>query len=146
MVTVTPRLPDVGDSLVILGFAGAVTVKLVALVPVPPRVVTAIVPVVSPAGTVAVICVPEEATLKVAEMPWKATAVAPVKPVPAKVTAVPTAPEIGVKLVTVVAAGGGAVAVWCGLPATVAAGASSRWHACVHAAAVLALVMSWPGL
>src|SRR5665647_1255832 len=104
MVTVTPRLPDVGDSLVILGFAGAVTVN---------------VPVVAPAGTVAVICVPEEATLKVAEMPWKATAVAPVKPVPAKVTAVPTAPEIGVKLVTVVAAGGGAVAVWCGLPLAV---------------------------
>jgi len=48
-----------------------------------------------------------------------ATAVAPVKPVPAKVTAVPTAPEIGVKLVTVVAAGGGAVAVWCGLPLAV---------------------------
>ena len=34
----------------------------------------------------------------------------------------------------------------CGVPATEAVGAFCRWHACVHAAAVLALVMSWPGL
>ena len=120
MVTVTLRLPDVGDSLMILGFAGAVmTVKLVALVPVPPGVVTTIVPLVAPEGTVAVICV-ALTTLKIAAVvPLKATAVAPVKPVPVKVTEVPTEPEVGVKLVTVVATGGGAFAVWCGLPLAV---------------------------
>ena len=34
-------------------------------------------------------------------MPLKATAVAPVKPLPVRVTAVPTGPEAGVKRVTV---------------------------------------------
>jgi pimeloyl-ACP methyl ester carboxylesterase len=52
-------------------------------------VVTAIVPVVAPEGTVAVIF---EAllTLKTAEVPWKATLVAPVKSVPVRGIIAPT--------------------------------------------------------
>ena len=84
--TRVPTGPAAGAKLVMLGvFGGAVTVKLVALVPVPPGVVTAIVPVVAPGGTVAVIFV-ALLTLKSAEMPWKATLVAPVKCVPVRVT------------------------------------------------------------
>jgi hypothetical protein len=79
------------------------TVKLAALVAVPPGVVTAILPVVVPAGTVAVIRA-LLTTLKVAALPPKVTAVAPVKPVPLTLTLVPTGPEVGAKLVTVGAA------------------------------------------
>jgi hypothetical protein len=46
---------------------------------------------------VAVICV-SELTLKLAETPWKATLVDPVKPQPVMVTLVPGAPLVGVKL------------------------------------------------
>ena len=52
--TVVPTGPLVGEKLVIVG-GGTVTVKFVALVAVPPGVVTAIFPVVAPVGTVAVI-------------------------------------------------------------------------------------------
>jgi hypothetical protein len=51
--TVLPTKPLVGAKLVIVG--GPTTVKLVALVAVPPGAVTAIGPDVAPAGTVAVI-------------------------------------------------------------------------------------------
>jgi hypothetical protein len=51
--TVLPTEPLVGAKLVIVG--GPTTVKLVALVAVPPGAVTAIGPVVAPTGTVAVI-------------------------------------------------------------------------------------------
>ena len=54
MTTLVPTGPVVGEKLVIVG-AEAVTVKLVELVAVPPGVVTEIVPVVAPEGTVAVI-------------------------------------------------------------------------------------------
>ena len=54
------------------------TVKLAALVAVPPGVATAIVPVVASAGTVAVIVVWENA-VKLAAALSKATAAAPVK-------------------------------------------------------------------
>jgi hypothetical protein len=43
----------------------------------------------------------------VAGVPAKLTAVAPVKPVPVSVTVVPTAPEVGAKLVRVGTGGGG---------------------------------------
>ena len=52
IVTVLPANPLAGVKLVIVG-AGATTVKLVALVAVPPGVVTLSGPVVAPAGTVA---------------------------------------------------------------------------------------------
>ena len=54
-VIVTPRLAAVGDSLLRLGFGITVTVKLALLAAVPPAVVTEIVPLVAPPGTLAVI-------------------------------------------------------------------------------------------
>ena len=51
IVTLVPTGPLVGVKLVIVG--GLTTVKLLALVAVPPGVVTLIGPVVAPAGTVA---------------------------------------------------------------------------------------------
>ena len=101
IVTVVPTGPLVGVKLVIVG-AGTplVTVKEVALVPVPPEVVTAIGPVVAPAGTVAVICTAEPTENVGAVTPLNLTAVAPVKPLPLIVTDVPGVPEVGVKPVT----------------------------------------------
>ena len=106
-VTTVPTGPEVGVKPVTVG-AGAVTVKLAALVPVPPGVVTLIVPLVAPAGTVVVICVALTTVSVVWSVPWKLTLVAPVKCVPVRVTAAPTRPEVGVKLVTV---GGGRTSV-----------------------------------
>jgi hypothetical protein len=91
------------------------TVKFVALVAVPPGVVTLILPVVAPVGTVAVICVAEftvnvvalvvlnftELVVKVAPL------TVPLKFVPVIVTDVPTGPKAGVNEVIV---GAGAVA------------------------------------
>jgi hypothetical protein len=75
-----------------------VTVKFAALVAVPPGVVTVILPVVAPDGTVAVILV-EEFTAKDAETLLNLTEVVvkpdPVKFVPLIVTDVPTGPEVG---------------------------------------------------
>jgi hypothetical protein len=101
IVTFVPTTPLVGEKLVMVG--GGITVKELALVPVPPAVVTLMVPVVAPPGTVAVICV-AELTVNVAAVPLNFTAVAPVKAVPVIVTFVPTAPPVGEKLVMV---GGG---------------------------------------
>jgi hypothetical protein len=55
IVTTVPTGPEVGVKLVIVG--GGITAKLAELVPVPATVVIAIVPVLVPAATVAVICV-----------------------------------------------------------------------------------------
>ena len=82
-------------------------VKLDELVPVPAGVVTATMPLVAPAGTVAVICVPLTTVYVVAEAPLKATLVAPVKLVPISVTDVPAAPEVGEKFVIVGGDAGG---------------------------------------
>jgi hypothetical protein len=77
-----------------------VTVKSVALVAVPPGVVTVIFPVVAPEGTVAVILV-EEFTVKAADTLLNLTADVvkpePLKLVPLMVTEVPTGPEVGEK-------------------------------------------------
>ena len=71
-----------------------VTVKIAALVAVPPGVVTEIVPVVAPVGTVAVT---EVAVLveNVAAKPLNLTAVTPVRLVPVMVTLCPTCPVVG---------------------------------------------------
>jgi hypothetical protein len=69
---------------------------LVALVAVPTTVVTAIGPVVAPAGTVVEICV-ELLTVKAAARPLKVTEMAPKKFVPVIVTEVPNGPEVGLK-------------------------------------------------
>src|SRR5437762_1366251 len=93
-----------------------VTVKLLALVAVPPGVVTLIGPVVAPLGTVAVIWV-SELTVKLADVPLNFTAEVPVKLVPVMVTWVPTGPMVGVNELIV---GGGAVTVTVKLLALVA--------------------------
>src|SRR6476469_4182382 len=90
IVTAVPAPPLVGLKMVIVG-VGPGSVKLVLLV-------TVIGPVLAPAGTVVLIWV-GEATVKVALVPLKATAVAPVRLVPVIVTAVPAAPVVGLKLV-----------------------------------------------
>jgi len=85
----------------------------VALVAVPPGVVTEILPVVAPVGTVAVICVAEFTVKVVAFVVLNFTEVV-VKPVPLKfvpliLTDVPTGPKAGVNEVIVgVAASAGA--------------------------------------
>jgi len=96
MVTAAPARPLVGVKLEMVG-AGGVTVKFEVDVAVPLGVVTEIVPVVAPAGTVVLTWV---ALLKVnaAIVPLNLTAVAPVKLVPVMVTAAPTRPMLGVKL------------------------------------------------
>jgi hypothetical protein len=70
------------------------------LVPVPEGAVTTMRPVVEPAGTTVVICV-GELTVNVVATPLNVTAVAPVKLVPVRTTAVPAAPKPGAKEVTV---------------------------------------------
>ena len=75
-----------------------VTLKLVALDPVPPEVVTLILPVTAPVGTVAVICVSETTENDVALTPPNVTLVVPFKLFPVIVTSVPTGPLAGEKL------------------------------------------------
>ena len=87
---------------------GTMTVKAVALVAVPPGVVTARGPLVAPAGTTKVMVVPFTTAKPVMAAPFRVTAVAPVKLVPVIVTVAPTNPLPGVKLVMV---GAGAVTV-----------------------------------
>jgi hypothetical protein len=72
------------------------TVKFDELVPVPFGVVTLILPVTAPAGTVAVILVAELTEKVVAATPPNFTEVAPVKAVPLMVTTVPAGPLVGV--------------------------------------------------
>jgi hypothetical protein len=80
------------------------TVKLAALVAVPPGVVTLILPVVAPVGTVAVICVAEFTVNDVAVVVLNFTELVvkfapltvPLKFVPVIVTDVPTGPKVGV--------------------------------------------------
>ena len=68
--------------------------KSVELVAVPAALVTVMRPVELPVGTVAVMRV-DELTVKVAEMPLKATPDVPVKFVPLIVTSVPAGPLDG---------------------------------------------------
>ncbi|HEV8488778.1 MAG TPA: hypothetical protein VGQ58_03205, partial [Candidatus Limnocylindrales bacterium] len=95
MVTLVPTGPPVGAKLSRVGL----TLKLVALVPVPPGVVTLSLPVVAPPGTEVAIVL-SFVTLKLAPVPLNLTAVAPLKPEPLTVTLFPTGPDVGVKLET----------------------------------------------
>ena len=72
------------------------TVKLDAVVAVPKKVVTAILPLTAPVGTVAVSCV-SLFTTKGAATPPKLTAVVPANPVPFRITLLSAAPEVGRK-------------------------------------------------
>jgi len=99
-VTEEPRVTDLSPPFAREKSNGAVTVKSLALSAKPSGVVTLILPVVAPPGTVVLIWV-SETTIKVAGVPLKATAVAPMKFVPVMVTAVPTGPLDGVNEVIV---------------------------------------------
>jgi hypothetical protein len=97
IVIVVPAVPLVGEKELIAGVA--VTVKLVELVPVPCDVVTLIGPVLTPVGTLAVICV-SEFTVKLAPptlTPLNATIDVPVKWLPVIVTVVYCGPLVGLK-------------------------------------------------
>jgi hypothetical protein len=108
MVTTVPTLPLVGVKLLMHGPDPVVTVKLVVLVAVPSESVTAIGPVVAPAGTVAVICVFELTVNVVAAVPLNVTddtaLGASWYPLPVMMTCVPTGPHVGLKDVIVGAA------------------------------------------
>jgi hypothetical protein len=93
--TEVPTGPLFGENEEMVG-AVVVTVKFVALVAVPPAVVTVILPVRAPLGTVTVICVPDGFTEnELAATPPNFTAVAPLRPVPLIMTEVPTGPLDG---------------------------------------------------
>ena len=96
MATLTPIAPLPGEKLLIAGVK--LTVKLFAVVTVPPAVVTAMGPVVAPVGTMAVIFT-DVLTVKAAAVPLNVTDDAPAKLVPLMATLVPVVPVDGVKLV-----------------------------------------------
>jgi hypothetical protein len=91
-----------------VGLGLAVTVKLAALVALPTGVATVSGPLVARKGTVAVSCV-SLFTVKRAARPLKETVVAPVKPLPTRVTLLPVGPEVGIMAVIVGAGAGDAV-------------------------------------
>jgi hypothetical protein len=91
-----PTPPAFGDRLLILG----VTENEAALVTVPADVVTEILPLVAPAGTVALILV-ALATVNTAPVPLNLTELALENPIPSIATAVPTLPLFGEKPVMV---------------------------------------------
>jgi hypothetical protein len=101
MTTLVPTGPLVGVNDVML-VAAAPTVKLVALVAVPPESTTVIGPVVAPVGTIAVMDVAELVTGETAATPLNLTDVTPTKPVPVMATLVPTGPLVGVNDVMLV--------------------------------------------
>lgn len=94
-VTLLPMIPLVGVNAVIDG--GPVTVKLLELLPVAAELVTLIVPVLAPLGTLARICVAESTTKPGAATPLNATCVMLLKLLPVIVTGVPTGPLLGLK-------------------------------------------------
>ena len=108
IVTAVPTAPELGFRLVIPG-AGAVTVKVTPLLACVPTVTTTF-PVIAPAGTVTAILVSLQ-LVAVAVVPLNLTVLVPwVAPkfVPVIVTAVPTGPDVGFRLVI---AGAGVVTV-----------------------------------
>ena len=94
IVTVVPGEPEDGVNDVIAGMWE--TVKLAALVAVPPAVVMLILPVVASVGTVAVTEFADTTLNVVASIPLNVTSVAPNRLVPVMVTDVPDGPEVGV--------------------------------------------------
>lgn len=95
-----PTPPLAGERLVMTGAGPVVTVKALPLTAIPSGVVTDIVPLVAPTGTVAVICVAESTTYP-AFVPLNCTVVAPAKFVPAIATDMPAAPLVGENAVMV---------------------------------------------
>jgi len=101
IVTCASTMPLLGLKEAIVGGG---TVKSSVLVAVPPAVVTLILPVEAPFGTVAVICV-AESSVNVEAIPLNFTLLAPVKFAPVTVTCVPGSPLFGVKEAMVGAGG-----------------------------------------
>ena len=99
IVTDEPLGPLAGAKLVIAG--GATTVKMPALVAVPPGVVIAMGPLAAPAGTTAVIRRPLLLMVNVALVPANVTLVVPLRFWPLIVTSAPAPPLCGEKLVIV---------------------------------------------
>jgi hypothetical protein len=100
IVTDVPTPPLDGEKLLIVGAVPLLTVKSEALVAIPAVVVTVILPVVEPEGTVA-ITLPSFTKLKVAVVPLNLTPLTPVKWFPLIVTEVPATPLDGEKLLIV---------------------------------------------
>src|SRR5260370_24405496 len=99
MVIAVPTTPEVGCRLVMFG-AGVLTVKLALLLAIPPTVTTTL-PLVAPLGTVTAMLVAFQFA-GVALVPLNVTVLVPcVEPkfVPVMVTAVPTTPDVGFRLV-----------------------------------------------
>jgi uncharacterized protein YjeT (DUF2065 family) len=99
IVTDAPTNPDAGLRLVMLG-AGTVTVKLTPLLATPPTVTTTF-PVVAPAGTGTAMLVALQ-LVGVAAVPLNFTVLVPCvapKFAPLIVTALPTNPDVGFRLV-----------------------------------------------
>ena len=102
IVTDAPTTPDVGLRLVIVGVP-VDTVKLTPLLATPPTVTTTF-PVVAPAGTGTTMLVAFQLVIVVAVVPLNVTVLVPCvapKFVPVIVTDVPTAPDVGLRLVIV---------------------------------------------
>ena len=98
IVTAVPTVPDAGFRFVIEGGgADVVTVKFMPLLATPPTVTTTF-PVVAPVGTDVTMLV-EVQLVVVAGAPLNVTAPEDPKPIPVIVTAVPTGPEVGDRLV-----------------------------------------------
>jgi hypothetical protein len=95
ITTLWPIGPEVGENPEIDG--AGITVNDPELVAVPPGVVTEIVPVVVPFGTVAVICPALSTVNVVADVPLNLTALAFVKLDPEITTLWPIGPEVGEK-------------------------------------------------
>jgi hypothetical protein len=101
-VTLIPTWALVGAKLAIVGaLVDSGTLKVLAVVEVPPVVVTLIGPLVAQSGTVAVIEVEELKVTVVALTPLKLTIVGLLNFVPVMLTVVPAAPLAGEKLVIV---------------------------------------------
>ena len=98
-VMIVPAFPLVGEKLLMVG-AGT-KVKFVALLTVPPAVVTLISPVEAPAGTSSLTILLDQLVIVVTATPLNLAAVTPLRLVPVAVTSVPTPPEAGVKEVMV---------------------------------------------
>jgi hypothetical protein len=105
--TLVPTVPPVGENELIAG-GGGMTVNEVVLSPVPPGVVTEMVPLLAPLGTCAVMSVDELTTKLASVVPLNVTLVVPVKFAPWMSTLVPTVPVVGVNELIV---GGGPVSV-----------------------------------
>ena len=100
IVTEVPATPLEGEKPLMVGALLPVTVKLDELVAVPPGVVTVILPVVAPLGTVAV-TLPSFTKTNAAEVPLNRTPLTAVKWFPLIVTVEPIAPLDGEKLLMV---------------------------------------------